>query len=43
MSPSRGLGDVYKRQCQIQHMEVAADENGKISSVRVHIDADMGA
>ena len=24
-------------------MEVAADENGKIQSVRVHIDADMGA
>ena len=28
---------------QLQTIEVAADENGKIKGVRVHIDADMGA
>ncbi len=28
---------------QLQTIEVAADENGKIAGVRVHVDADMGA
>ncbi len=28
---------------QLQTIEVASDENGKISGVRVHLDADMGA
>ena len=40
---SEAAGSSHQGRGQIQHMEVAADEDGKISSVRVHIDADMGA
>ncbi len=40
---TEAAGSSHQGRGQIQHMEVAADENGKISSVRVHIDADMGA
>jgi len=40
---TEAAGSSHQGRGQIQTMEVAADENGKISSVRVHIDADMGA
>ena len=40
---TEAAGSSHQGRGQIQHMEVAADADGKISSVRVHIDADMGA
>jgi carbon-monoxide dehydrogenase large subunit len=40
---TEAAGSTHHGRGQIQHIEAAADENGKISSLKVHIDADMGA
>ena len=40
---TEAAGSSHQGRGQIQHMEVAADAEGKVTSVRVHIDADMGA
>jgi len=40
---TEAAGSTHHGRGQIQHVEAAADENGKISSLKVHIDADMGA
>ena len=39
----RGRRFVAQGRGQLQHIEAAADANGKITAVKVHLDADMGA
>ncbi|MGI9605829.1 MAG: xanthine dehydrogenase family protein molybdopterin-binding subunit [Acidimicrobiales bacterium] len=36
-------GSSHQGRGQIQHIEAAADADGKVTAVRVHLDADMGA
>ncbi len=40
---SEAVGSTHQGRGQLQHIEMAADENGKFLGVRVHLDADMGA
>jgi carbon-monoxide dehydrogenase large subunit len=40
---TEAVGSTHQGRGQIQHIEAAADENGKLTAVKVHIDADMGA
>ena len=40
---SEGAGASHQGRGQIQHVEAAADENGKVTAIKVHLDADMGA
>ncbi len=40
---TEAAGSSHQGRGQIQHVEAAADENGKLTSVKVHLDADMGA
>ena len=40
---SEAAGSTHQGRGQLQHIELAADENGKLLGTRVHIDADMGA
>ena len=42
-SRSEAAGSSHQGRGQIQHIEAAADENGKLTAVKVHLDADMGA
>ena len=42
-SRSEAAGSTHQGRGQLQHIELAADSNGKLQGVRVHIDADMGA
>ena len=40
---TEAAGSSHQGRGQIQHMEAAANADGKITSIRVHLDADMGA
>lgn len=40
---SEAAGSTHQGRGQIQHVELAADETGKLTAVRVNIEADMGA
>ena len=40
---SEAAGASHQGRGQIQHIEAAADANGKVTAVKVHLDADMGA
>jgi carbon-monoxide dehydrogenase large subunit len=40
---SEAAGSTHQGRGQLQHIELAADAEGKLLGVRVHIDADMGA
>lgn len=40
---SEAAGSTHQGRGQIQHVELAADENGKLTAIRVKIDADLGA
>ena len=40
---TEAAGASHQGRGQIQRIEAAADENGKVSAVKVHLDADMGA
>lgn len=40
---SEAAGSTHHGRGQIQHVELAADDDGKVTAVRVHLDADMGA
>ncbi len=42
-SRSEAAGSTHQGRGQLQHIELAADSNGKLQGVRVHVDADMGA
>lgn len=42
-SRSEAAGASHQGRGQVQYIEAAADENGKINAVKVHLDADMGA
>ncbi|MFN3214939.1 MAG: xanthine dehydrogenase family protein molybdopterin-binding subunit [Acidimicrobiales bacterium] len=42
-SRSEAVGSTHQGRGQIQHVELAADENGKLTAIRVKIDADLGA
>ncbi len=42
-SRTEAAGSSHQGRGQIQHIEAAADADGKITSVKVHLDADMGA
>jgi len=42
-SRTEAAGSTHQGRGQLQHIELAADSNGKLQGVRVHIDADMGA
>lgn len=40
---TEAAGSSHQGRGQIQHIEAAADANGKVTAVKVHLDADMGA
>ncbi len=40
---SEAAGSTHQGRGQIQHVELASDANGKLTAIRVKIDADMGA
>jgi aerobic carbon-monoxide dehydrogenase large subunit len=40
---SEAGGSTIHGRGQVQHVEMAADDQGKITAIRVHVDADMGA
>ncbi len=40
---TEAAGSTHQGRGQLQHIELAADADGKLQGVRVHIDADMGA
>ena len=40
---TEAAGSTHQGRGQLQHIEIAADENGKITGVKAHLDADMGA
>ena len=40
---TEAAGSSHQGRGQIQHIEAAADAEGKLTSVKVHLDADMGA
>ena len=40
---TEAAGSTHQGRGQLQHIELAADESGKLTAVRVHIEADMGA
>ena len=40
---SEAAGSTHQGRGQLQHMELAADERGVLTAIRVNIDADMGA
>ncbi len=42
-SRSEAAGSTHQGRGQLQHIELAADADGKLQGVRVHLDADMGA
>ncbi len=42
-SRSEAAGSTHQGRGQLQHIELAADSDGKLRGVRVHLDADMGA
>ncbi len=42
-SRTEAAASTHQGRGQLQHIELAADENGKLMAVRVKIDADMGA
>lgn len=40
---TEAAGSSHQGRGQIQHIEAAADANGKVTAIKVHLDADMGA
>jgi carbon-monoxide dehydrogenase large subunit len=42
-SRSEAAGSTHHGRGQLQHIEAAADAEGKVTAIKVHIDADMGA
>ncbi|MEE9413860.1 MAG: molybdopterin cofactor-binding domain-containing protein [Acidimicrobiales bacterium] len=42
-SRTEAAGSTHHGRGQLQHVELAADSDGKLLGVRVHVDADMGA